>query len=181
VDPADEVTPSHVNEIVKEVNRFRREALENEIMQEAADIPNIHLHLSSIGNVMSARDESSDPRPIMEHLKFLETTSNELAVNTSVMDESVARLSNVVLTADEHKGVSDLFTKYKPENTFAAFGKDIFLGIQAYLNPLTNCVTTWTTPRCVMKGLDDKVSEFEAKISKLTMDVTAATVVAAAV
>ena len=126
VDPQEEVSSSHVNEIVKEVNRLRREALENEIMQEAADIPNIHLHLSAIGNVMGARDESSDPRPIMEHLQFLGTTTNKLAANTSVMDASVARLSNVALTAEKHKGVSDLFTKYKPENTFAAFRKDIF-------------------------------------------------------
>ena len=64
-----------------------------------------------------------------------------------MVDASVARLSNIALTAEEHKGISDLLKKYKaennkPENTFADFGKDIFLGIQAYLNRLTNWVTT---------------------------------------
>ena len=145
-------------------------------MQEAADIPNIHLHLSAIGNIMGARDESSDPRPIMEHLKVLGTTTSELAATTSGMDASVARLSNVALTGEEHKGIADLFKKYKPgnnkpESTFADFGKDIFLGVQAYLNPLTNWLTTWTTPRGVMQGLDAKVLEFEAKLVKLSTEV----------
>ena len=130
--------PSHVNEIVTEVNRLRREAVENEIMQEAADIPNIHLHLSAIGNVMGARDESTNPRPIMEHLKFLGATTNTLTENASVMNGSVIDLAKVALSAEEHKGVSALFAKYKPENTFTDFGKEIFVGVQAYLNPLTN-------------------------------------------
>ena len=124
--------PSHVNEIVTEVNRLRREAVENEIMQEAADIPNIHLYLSAIGNVMGARDKSTDPRPIMEHLKFLGATTNTLTENASLMDVSVSDLAKVALTSDGHKGVSTLFGKYKPENTLADLGKEIFVGVQAY-------------------------------------------------
>ena len=90
--------------IVTEVNCLRCEAAENEINQEAADIPNIHLHISAIGNIMSARDESTDPRPIIEHLKFLGATINALTENASVMDVSILDLAKVTLTSDEHKG-----------------------------------------------------------------------------
>ena len=178
VDPEDEVLPTHLNTIVKEVNALRQDALENEIMQEAADIPNIHMHLSAIGNVMGARDESSDPRPIMDHLRLLGTTTNELVASTSGIDASVKLLSNVALTGVEHKGVADLFKKYgakdhKPDSTFQNFANDIFVGLQTYLIPLTTWVSRWTTPKGkeVMQGLDAKILDFEAKLLKLSTEV----------
>lgn len=122
---------------------------------------------------MGARDESTDPRPIMEHLKFLGATSYWLTKNASVMDATVTGLAKVAMTAEEHKGESALFATYKPENTLADLGKD-FVGVQAYLHPLTAWVATWTTPRGVMKGLDGKVLEFEARLSKLLTEDAAA-------
>lgn len=89
------------------------------------------------------------------------------------MDATVTGLAKVAMTAEEHKGESAFFATYKPENTLADLGKEIFVGVQAYLHPLTAWVATWTTPRGVMKGLDDKVLEFEARLSKLSTDAAA--------
>ena len=53
-------------------------------------------------------------------------------------------------------------------------GKEIFLGVQTYLKPLTNWVSPWTIPQGVMKGLDEKVTDVEARIYKILRDVTVA-------
>ena len=79
--------------------------------------------------------------------KILGTTTSELVASTSEIDASVAMLSKVALTGVEHKGIADLFKKYKPgnnepESTFTYFGKDIFVGLQTYLIPLTTWVAT---------------------------------------
>ena len=85
VDPDDE-WGTHMNAIVTEVNQLRQEVAKNEMMHEEADVSNIHLHLSAIGNVMGARDESTDPRPIMKHLKFYGASTNALSENASLVD-----------------------------------------------------------------------------------------------
>ena len=86
VDPDDDDWMTHTNAIVTKVNQLRQEVATNEMMLEEDDVPNIHLHLSSIGNVMGARDESTDPRPIMKHLKFYGASTNALSENASLVD-----------------------------------------------------------------------------------------------
>jgi len=76
--PEDEDWVTHTNSIVKEVNQLWQEVTNNEMMYEEGDVPNIHLHLSAIGNVMGARDESMDPRTIMDHLNFLGASTEAL-------------------------------------------------------------------------------------------------------
>jgi len=87
VDPDEDDWATHImNAIVTEVNQLRKDVAENEIMQEEADVPNIHLHLSAI------YDESTDTRPIMEHLKFMGPSTNALSENASLVDVRVEEL-----------------------------------------------------------------------------------------
>ena len=182
--PDDDDWATYMNAIVTEVNQLRQDVTENEIMQEKSDVSNIHLHLSAIGNVMGVRDESTDPRPIKEHLKLLGASTNALSENASLVDVRVEELEKTSLVMEElektslgkeeHSGVMKLFGKYKLELALADLGLEIFAGVQAYLNPLTIWHKTWSTSQGLMKGLDEKMQDVKKRVFKIARDVVAA-------
>ena len=180
-DPEDEDWVTHANSIVNEVNQLRDEVANNEMMYEEGDLSNIHLHLSAIGNIMGARDESTDPRTIMDHLKFLGASTDALSENESLADGRVEELekSSLVLkqlektslSAEECAGVKKLFTTYDPKLALEELGLAIFTGVKDYLDPLTTWTNSWSTPKGLMKRLDEKMEAVEKKLSKLASDV----------
>ena len=72
-----------------------------------------------------------------------------------------------------------MFTKYKPELALADLGLEIFGGVQAYLNPLTIWVKTWSNSQGLMKGLDEKMLDVKKRVSKIARDVVTAGAAAA--
>ena len=183
-DPEDEDWVTHANSIVKEVNQLRVEVTNNEMMYEEGDLPNIHLHLSAIGNVMGARDEFTDPRTIMDHLNFLGASTEALSENASLADvrvENLEKSSLVIkelektsLNAEECEGVKILFNKFDPKLALSELKVGIVAGVKTYLSPLTTWTNSWSTSKGLMKGLDEKMEAFEKKLSKLASDAISA-------